>query len=136
MSSLRVDASREEIEEEIDFVGALVESLDEYAEDAAEKKTEFDAQLEDLHQRLETLNRPAGAVRPRTPQPEAGTGSVDGLNLPSRERRQSSTLNDFSKWHGTGGPAWMLTDIPCRRYRYSSRISFVSLTKYKQTTSR
>lgn len=97
MSSLRADASREEIEEEIDFVGALVESLDEYAEDAAEKKTEFDVQLEDLHQRLEALNRPSAVARPRTPQPEAGFVSTDDLTLPSRERRQSSTIDNFSE---------------------------------------
>jgi len=105
MSSLRADASREEIEEEIDFLGALVESLDEYAEDAAEKKTEFDAQLEDLHHRLEALNRPAGGARPRTPELDIGTGNIDGVNLPSRERRQSSTIDQFSEWNCTRGSA-------------------------------
>jgi len=136
MSSLGADASREEIEEEIDFVGALVESLDEYAEDAAEKKTEFDAQLEDLHQRLEASNKPASDARPITPQPEAEglTGSIDARDLPSRERRQTSTIDNFSKSYD----AWcsdILTDTARRRYRYASRLSSASLTKPEQARS-
>ena len=134
MSSLRADASREEIEEEIDFVGALVESLDEHAEDAAEKKTEFDAQLEDLHQRLEASKKPASDARPITPQPEGLTGSIDARDLPSRERRQTSTIDDFSKSYD----AWcsdILTDTARRRYRYALRLSSASLTKPEQARS-
>jgi len=58
-STLRADASGAEIQEEIDFVGALLSSLDACDEDVVEKMNEFNAQLKDLQQRLRFVNNKA-----------------------------------------------------------------------------
>jgi len=55
-SSLRADASGAEIQEEIDFVGALLASLDSCDGDVVESLNELNAQLKDLQQRLKVAN--------------------------------------------------------------------------------
>jgi len=97
MSDLRAGASREEIEEEFEFVSALLQSLDDGAEDAAEERRKHEAAQRDLLDRLGKLDSPAAASRARTPETVLNRNPQD-INLPSREGRQRfGSTNDLGK---------------------------------------
>ena len=90
-SSLRADASREEIQEEIEFVGALLESLDEHANDTPEMIMKFDAELRDLRQRLEFVDETTIAAELSTLE-----DGDDDLEIP-RDSPTSKPTHSISK---------------------------------------
>lgn len=91
MSTLRHDAPREEIEDEISFLQISLSTIDPDAEDAAETRNAIESQLQDLESRLERLaHRLKGdSARPKTPEITLN-GSLHDMDLPSRERRRQN----------------------------------------------
>lgn len=87
MSSLPPNASRQEIEDEITFLQVSITTIDDEDEDAATTRQDLELQMQDLEQRLDALDTPKGANRPKTPE-NTLNGSFDGVNLPSRERER------------------------------------------------
>lgn len=106
MSTLRPDAPREEIQDELDFLQISLTTIDPDADDALQTRNAIDIQMQDLWQRLERLENPRGEAiaRPRTPEITLN-GSFHDIDLPSRESRRQPGIN------GGSGKKWFHSQI-------------------------
>jgi len=128
MSSLRANAGREEIEDEMTFVQVSMDTIDRDADDAAATQHDLELQMQDLERRLFALDNSTGVdrvVRPETPEITV-SGSFDDVNLPSRERERRPYGNNSLGMCSSGTRSFTscFTNNACGSERFASRHSF------------
>jgi hypothetical protein len=89
MSTLPANASRAEIEEELNFLEVLIDTIDVDAEDAEEIRRELEVQMQDLQMRIQAMDGSSREGRMRTPEMQESTS----FDMPSRERQRQPYSN-------------------------------------------
>jgi len=128
MANLPPDASQDDIEEELEFIRVLILSLDDGADDHAERLAELESQKAELEGRLEAMSgdmnsgddRPDGSQGPSAEEEDGGqdidgpfaSSQLDSLDRPSGSMKRPRP-DSFRDDHGHA--AKRLTPEPSNR---------------------